>query len=735
MSFTYPLELAFLATQYKSLVVNTTSRLLPPKPTNKSQPWDMLYTAAIDEPTSLKKWDELFAALENSWNMAKKRGELDTAIKTAIVDLFHALLSVYPYLTGYWLRFIQIQLKIGNEQDYLETLKMGVSAHPQSVALWTEYLTALTKEHNIRNKKKSVNKTNETKSTTKFSPGEKNSNDPESMSIELELESLRLEFRRGADAIGRNFYSELFWDAYIDFESLISATLTTLIDLYLEIVSIPLYSYAHFYNKFIEAAKSFRIEEIIRDLDNLQILVQNYGKSSPDELASEESQQILDTFSYDIFIETQRRVTEKWSYESEILIHDFEPVSSPALDDQYLLYLKYLDHEEDLSKTKNQADQKKVVVNLFERALVPHCHQAELWQKYLAFLRSTLSSFEELKDVYERAIFSFVPVENNKLREDYAQFLMNYKKFDLANEFLIRSSKLFLGESNKLLYIKPAYIHDLRLLVKLWGENLAAIGALQALEDLVSGYFDRVDRYKKHTKEKALQKKESAFVLDAFYINAVSKILNNDGICIVAIAVLRLLSKDSDNTEKIRNFYNKYHPEPALGGSVQFWNFYVMFEGSRKKNFLNLMNIISFIKERSSLPKRAVDAFIQIQYELTCSNLTKVMSFSCDSLLLPLISVHSETSSDFFVNEAARKRIANSNVDPQNSQASKEGLFLHNLKKHIGHPGVLAENAPEITNSWIDKEWIPLTNTASPPPLPAFRNVEKASAPLVYHDN
>ena len=58
------------------------------------------------------------------------------------------------------------------------------------------------------------------------------------------------------------------------------------------------------------------------------------------------------------------------------------------------------------------------------------------------------------------------------------------------------------------------------------------------------------------------------------------------------------------------------------------------------------------------------------------------------------------------------------------------------LKKHLGHPGVLAHCVPEITNSWMDKGWVSLRDDElRAPSLPTFRHVDKATAPLVHQDS
>ena len=54
--------------------------------------------------------------------------------------------------------------------------------------------------------------------------------------------------------------------------------------------------------------------------------------------------------------------------------------------------------------------------------------------------------------------------------------------------------------------------------------------------------------------------------------------------------------------------------------------------------------------------------------------------------------------------------------------------------KQIGHPGIFIDAVPQITNRlMLDGNDIDLTQeNLSIPPLPMFKNVEKASQPIKY---
>lgn len=758
-----PLELAFCAGK-KDHHDPLKSVRLPPKPNTRSNSWDPLHVSAISEPSSLPKWDKLITVLEECTKVALDRGDSLIVLKSAILDLFNGLLSIYPYLTSYWRRYVLLMGKVGKPRDVIEFLKLAVDSNPQSIVLWVDYVHALATELSRDKTNLSGEETvrieslshTEGKTNTKVKTNtELTKSDPLKSSSpnlqEYSLEFIRLEFRRGADLVGRNFNSEAFWDAYIDFESKQSTTSLLLLDIYLDLVTIPLYLYAHFYNKFIQAIKNYPIEEVIKDKDHLLSLIKKYGKSLADELSSDESQQIIDTFTYEIFTKTQQEVNEKWKFESEILIHEYTPSSTPALETQYNKYLQYLDHEiSNLQAEKDQeTDQakdpkknpisnlKKNIISIFERSLVPHCHKTELWQKYLAFLQLNEFSYDQILEVYERAIFKFSPIENQDIRAQYVSYMTGLAKIDSATVFLLRTLKLFVG-GEKLLYLKSAYISDMKQLMYLWKTHLSESSVETCLEGLVAGFFDHVNRNKKSTKPQ--EEKGEKITLKESHVDSLSKILNKEGVCIATVTFLRILGNDKKNVARIRKFFNKHHHEGAFKHSVQFWRFFVDFEGVQQKNFVNLHNVVTYIKEFSTLPKRAIDSFLEIQYELTCCNLYQISSLpDSNRLLLPLITYYSETSDDFYTNAPARRRLARNNLKLESqgsSQASKEIQVLLNLKKQAGHPGVYSEAVPEITNSWISKGWISLLDDdLKTPRLPTFRYTEKANSSFTYEEN
>lgn len=387
-----------------------------------------------------------------------------------------------------------------------------------------------------------------------------------------------------------------------------------------------------------------------------------------------------------------------------------------------------------------------LIVSLFERALVPNYNNATLWKKYVDFLdnhsTSPQGSFEKINAVYQKAIFTFLPLNQTQIRELYVQFLSSAKDFDAANEFLLKTICLYSGITGSRIYVKDSYIHELQQILTLWAVLVSAQQFVLALENLITTYFNRVDRYKKENTPKSDIKEnpEPEITLRPSYITSVAKYLNDDGICVVAVHLLRFFENQPESADRIRKFYNKNHTEQAFSRSVQFWRFFVDFEGYGHKNLTNLRSIVTYVKTATALPKMAIDAFLDIYYELTCTNLAQAISLlGKENYLDILVNIDAEKSDDLYVNKGARARLARNNYlildNKLGHGQTKEDALMRMRAKHVSHPGVFVDAKPEITNRLMDGEWISLLDEdVEPPVLPTFRNLDKANASVNYPD-
>ncbi|PVH14589.1 uncharacterized protein CXQ87_002734 [Candidozyma duobushaemuli] len=535
-------------------------------------------------PNSIEQWNELIRRSEDKYDNSGGQEDQRKKYASSTSNVYRQLLSRFPFLTESWKQFSIFTYKANGLKESLAVLELATKKHPQSISIWVEYLTALISAGD------------------EFFPANR----------------IDQEFSRAKTQIGYNFHSDPFWDLYISHVSKKDDP-KDLVSLYLYLIHIPLYQYAKYYNQFVEMNKTFDVNEIVEDEKHLNKLLQAFDKTNVSELSALEKGQLIDEYANSIFVETQRQVNEKWPYESSLGFQDFQLSTPPDVEP----WLRYLTHELDILKTLSDESQKvhhlRFISNLFERTIVPNCFNSQVWLKYCDFTETHLP-FDEAKGVYDRAVFNFVPLNEPEVRIKYEGFLMKHEMFDVCNEYLLDLLRLFSGSTGYNIYSKAPYMQTLQQLVSLWNKHVASDKLTGVLENIISGFFDRVDRYKKEPTGEQNGKDEKQYELKQAFITLLSKLLNQDGISVITVAYLKLLEAAGEVVQ-IRQFFNKYFKEQAFSWSVQFWKFFVDFEGYNQVNLVNLRSIINIIKEKTALPQRAVEGFLEIYHEIVLKNL------------------------------------------------------------------------------------------------------------------
>lgn len=665
---------------------------------------------------NIDEWDKCIRDAEEAWKAFEGPEDQKVKLAATALHLYKWLLARFPFLTELWRRFLIFTYKVSGLRDSIAVFRLATEEFSQSVSLWVEYLEAL------------------------LSAGEEYA----------DAHGIDKEFIRAERCIGYNFNSDPFWDLYISHTSKKDDP-KHLLDLYLTLIRIPLYQYARYYNQFTEMNKVFDVSEIITDEVQLNERLKAFGKKSASELSALEKQQIIDNYTNSIFTETQRQVNEKWKFESALNVQDFYPSLASEIAEPWLTYL---DHEVNILKSLVDGERKghhcRIVKNLFERSIVPNCFSKRIWSRYVEFAQSYLE-FEETKAIYDKAVFKFVPLDEPEIRMKYKSFLMDHGKFDTCNEYIFDLLKIYSGSTGSHIYAKNAYVYSLRLLMELWTESIDHKSLESALESIVFGYFDKVDRYRKSTSPAETQNDVKAkYDLKQVFITLLAKLVNDDGMSVVTVAYLKLLEAAGDAV-KIRTFFNKYAQEFVFSYSVQFWKFFIEFEGYNQVNLINLRSIINHIKERSSLPQRAVEAFLDIYHEVICDNLKMAMILkgpNNEDLHDTLIYHDLEKSHGVFGNASAARRMANNNsyirdLEAQRSAKNnsshyspsnfnREQEYRRFAKRHVIHPGIF-QDIPEKISPTEDEKFISLLDdNAKVPPPPKYKNVDKAFGPVKY---
>lgn len=713
-------------------------------PNDSSDSWDTIQREISLEPENIAKWESFFETLEEKIDALDKDEE--AVRRKDLIKLgnekYQQLLYKYPYLTSIWKNFLIFVFKYEGMEKSIDILRMSVEQFPRSLDLWLDYLSALITEYDgtIEEDKKNERKN-----------------------------YLREQFDLAIDINGFHFHSDPLWDKYLEFEAAQGQGKEFNVKYFhilLRANKTPLYQYARYYKETSEINKEFSLHDNFYMEPDKDALINKYTKlfkkNSEEEFSTMELHQIIDDYSYNVFLNTQSLVNEIWTYESVLKFPDFSSNTISDIREEAPKWMTYIEYEKSkYEKAENEADQKfwyKSTISVIERSLVPNCTDHIFWLKYVDFVHHLSmieqEKFEELKKIYERAIYRFVPSDNNQIRFHFIKFLMFYNKPKLALEYTIDLMKATGFSEKREGYQKNAYLVCISYILSIWNTLFNQQKLTEVLESIIQRYFDSGENFRKQNpREEKAEEKESD--VEEHNIRAFENLLNEHAICVVVNCYLtRLLDSRKPSTIiKIRKFYNKYRLEPPLRKSVKFWKFFVDFEGLITHNTINLKKIILDIEYDTNLPKIIVDSFIDIARGIFVSNLPSVLESNANTGRSEeiLLTNYSDESSSLVLDKSWRKRISDNNYliqnmedskvakqhgkhTPNQSLINKEDELLKLFKSHADHQGIPISQRPEITNSLIYEEnWINLNeNELRVPSLPSFKNVEKASLPINY---
>ncbi|ODQ77613.1 hypothetical protein BABINDRAFT_22861, partial [Babjeviella inositovora NRRL Y-12698] len=592
-------------------------------------------------------WDKLVAATEDiAYNRLDEAETKDLAVQGAFRGVYIDLLTRYPLLYVYWQKYAVLEYKLSGTDGSIRVLSQAVDAFPHSLDLWVEYLAALVE-----------NKAEET--------------------------FIREMFRKAVQFNGRNFLSHPLWDKYIEFEHTRNPASDNpyLLEIYLQLVRIPLYQYAQYYQSFHEINKNFSISQLFGETE-LATLLAKHGKTA--ELTVEERSALIDDHFLGVFTTTQQSVSERWPFEAEIKTPFF---SLEALSDTELTnWQQYLDFEIQSASPPAQ------VVALFERALVPAASYLKLWMKYIKWhIEHTSGETEKIRNVYLRACNVFVPLDDFPIRLNYAAFLeMSLDDNALSACHLLYQKLIKLSPQNDILV---RYLHFIT-------RNYPAQAYL-FMSKAVAAFFQEEPELKKTKKDKLLPELLPWF--DSF----------------TAIVTLKI-SKTAVRKARtdVRKLFEKYYTHDTLKSSPQFWLYFFDFE-LKCKHVSNLSQIVFFAKNETMLPKIVIDDM-----------LTEYRAFLLkhDPGNREIIFLNADSVNSLFVNKSLR---AGSAFSPPSlgvlSDAKKEDELNLMVLKQNGHPGITIDQKPTVTNKLPWEEF-----ASGVRELPTFRNVEKASLPIQY---
>ncbi|KAJ5384815.1 RNA-processing protein HAT helix [Penicillium concentricum] len=346
----------------------------------------------LDDPDNFETWEKLVRAAEGLEG-GINRNSSPQAI-TTIRAVYDRFLSKFPLLFGYWKKYADQEFSITGTEAAEMVYERGIASISPSVDLWTNYCSF--------------------KAETSH-----------------DADIIRELFERGASSVGLDFLSHPFWDKYIEFEERVEAH-DKIFAILGRVIHIPMHQYARYFERYRQSAQTRPLSELAPTEIMAAFRAEIEAASSqpaPGAKAEAEIERDLrlrvDSYHLEIFTNTQTETTKRWTFESEIKRPYFHVTE---LDEGQLTnWKKYLDFEEaEGSFSRAQF--------LYERCLVTCAHYDEFWLRYARWMAAQPDKEEEVRIIYQRASYLYVPIANPTVRLRYAYFEEVSNRVDVAKD-------------------------------------------------------------------------------------------------------------------------------------------------------------------------------------------------------------------------------------------------------------------------------------------------------------
>ncbi|CAI7581058.1 unnamed protein product [Penicillium glandicola] len=483
----------------------------------------------LEDPDNFETWEKLARAAE-SLEGGINRNSSPQAITTvrAVYDRF---LAKFPLLFGYWKKYADQEFSITGTEAAEMVYERGIASISTSVDLWTNYC---------------------------------------SFKVETSHDSdiIRELFERGASSVGLDFLSHPFWDKYIEFEERLEAFDKIFVILG-RLIHIPIHQYARYFERYRQLAQTRPLAELAPAETmaafraEVEAALSQPASGAKAEAEIERDLRLrVDTYHLEIFANTQTETTKRWTFESEIKRPYF--LVTELDEGQLMNWKKYLDFEEaEGSFTRTQF--------LYERSLVTCAHYDEFWLRYARWMAAQPNKEEEVRIIYQRASYLYVPIANPTVRLRYAYFEEVSGRVDVAKDI-----------HNAILMYLPSHVETIISLANLCRRH----GGLEAAIEV---YKTQLDSPECEMATKAALVAEWA----------------------------RLLWKIKGSPEEARKvFHENQH---YYLDSRPFWGSYLVFEieqptsaATESVQYERIKQVIADIRSKSVLQVDAVKELVQI---------------------------------------------------------------------------------------------------------------------------
>ncbi|KAJ5774121.1 MRNA splicing protein (Prp39) [Penicillium paradoxum] len=345
-----------------------------------------------DDPDNFETWEKLVRAAE-ALEGGINRNSNPQAITTvrAIYDRF---LAKFPLLFGYWKKYADLEFSIAGTEAAEMTYERGIASISPSVDLWANYCSFKTETSH-------------------------------------DSDIIRELFERGASSVGLDFLAHPFWDKYIEFEERLEAH-DKIFAILGRVIHIPMHQYARYFERYRQMAQTRPLAELAPAetmaafrAEIEAALSQSVAGPKADAEIERDLRLRVDSHHLEIFTNTQTETTKRWTFESEIKRPYFHVTE---LDEGQLAnWKKYLDFEEAEGSFPR-------IQFLYERSLVTCAHYDEFWLRYARWMAAQPDKEDEVRIIYQRAAYLYVPIANPTVRLHYAYFEEMSDRVDVAKD-------------------------------------------------------------------------------------------------------------------------------------------------------------------------------------------------------------------------------------------------------------------------------------------------------------
>ncbi|KAK0263451.1 hypothetical protein B0A54_00809 [Friedmanniomyces endolithicus] len=392
-----------------------------------------LNAQVLADPEEFEHWDKLVQAAQLQEGGLNRNSSPQAIASTR--EVYDRFLARFPLFFGYWKKYADLEFAIAGTEAADLVYERGLASISNSVDLWQNYCNFKTETNH-------------------------------------DTEMIRDLFERGAESVGLDFLGHLFWDKYLEFEERLNAE-DRVFSILERIIQIPMHQYARYFEKYHLMAAKRPVAELAPGdiIERFRIDIEREPVTKAKNPADTERllRERIDAYHMELFNRTQAETTKRWTYEQEIKRPYYHVTD---LDDaQVSNWRNYLDFEElegDYARTKF----------LYERCLVTVANNDEFWLRYARWMLSQEDGkkTEEVRNIYQRASCTFVPIHRPTVRLWYAKFEESLGHSDVAGDIL-----------EAILMNLPGHLEVILELTNLHRRSRGVDAAIQTLRAYVNG--------------------------------------------------------------------------------------------------------------------------------------------------------------------------------------------------------------------------------------------------------